>query len=404
MSNGTTSDPVLEVTYTVPAPTVTSTYTYDASGHPVKVVSGGVTTIYPTKLYNTDGTTPMKHIFAGNQTIATIKGTGASAIPYYVATDHLTGSNIVTTSTGTQEELMDYYPFGAIRLDEKSGTFSEQRKFTGYEYDTDTGLNYAQARYQNPSLGRFISQDPVFWDFDESYLTDPQQWNSYSYARNNPLVYIDPQGEEAELVVKPITLTNANITIPGAHGFISINAESGVDLSKYGEGPHYTIGGYPSDGIGGSLQTRINDSWDFSFDSSKALATYPLSPPTGMSVAEYDQKLLETGTNLSNQDLGQYSWRGQPISKYANSGNTATQVIIDAGGEVPKTQGIYIGPTPLPRPLHYSPFPYFAPGLENPLGTPSYSQRIENAARKAEISLITTVATAVLNYVIKTKF
>ena len=391
---------------------VTSTYTYDASGQRVKVTTPTTTTTYPSKWYNVDGMgKKTKHIMAGDGMVATVETTGTTTTPYYITTDHLTGSNVVTTNTGTQEELMDYYPFGAIRLDEKAGGFSEQRKFTGYEYDVDTGLNYAQARYQNPSLGRFISQDPMFWEFDNNYLLDPQQWNSYAYARNNPLVYVDTTGKEAELVVKPITfykdapiIGTIPLPIPGAHGFISINAESGVDLSKYGEGPHYTIGGYPSDGIGGSLQTRINDSWDFSFDSSKALATYPLSPPTGMSVAVYDQKLLEAGANLSNQDLGQYSWRGQPISKYANSGNTATQVIIDAGGEVPKTQGIYIGPTPLPRPLHYSPFPYFAPGLENPLGTPSYSQRIENAARKAEISLITTVATAVLNYVIKTKF
>ena len=191
---GTAYDPVLEVTYTVPAPTVTSTYTYDATGQRVKVTSPTATTIYPTKEYNTDGTKKTKHVFAGDTVIATMETTGTTTTPHYITTDHLTGSNVVTTNTGLQEELMDYYPFGSIRLDEKVGTFSEQRKFTGYEYDTDTGLNYAGARYQNPIIGRFISQDPLFWEFDEDYLLDPQQWNSYSYARNNPLVMYDPSG------------------------------------------------------------------------------------------------------------------------------------------------------------------------------------------------------------------
>ncbi len=193
---GTTNDPVLEVTYTTPPPMVTSTYTYDASGQRVKVISGGVTTIYPTKEYNTDGTTAMKHIFAEDMNIGTVKGAGTSATMFYTHTDQLTGSNVVTNSTGVQQELLDYYPFGSIRLDEKAGTFSEQRKFTGYEYDSDTSLNYAQARYQNPALGKFISQDPMFWELSQGYLLDPQLWNSYSYARNNPLNTIDPTGEE----------------------------------------------------------------------------------------------------------------------------------------------------------------------------------------------------------------
>ena len=125
-----------------------------------------------------------------------VKGTGASASPHYLATDHLTGSNVVTNSSGAQEELMDYYPFGAIRLDEKVGTFTEQRKFIGQEYDTDTGLNYLNARYYNSSTGRFLSEDSEFWALNEDYFTNPQLWNSYSYAANNPITGSDPTGPE----------------------------------------------------------------------------------------------------------------------------------------------------------------------------------------------------------------
>ncbi len=66
--------------------------------------------------------------------------------------------------------------------------------FTGYEKDTETGLNYAQARYHSPAMGRFTSTDPIL--IKDSRLSDPQQLDLYAYARNNPLKYTDPDGED----------------------------------------------------------------------------------------------------------------------------------------------------------------------------------------------------------------
>jgi len=77
------------------------------------------------------------------------------------------------------------------------GAFTEQRKFTSYEYDTNTELNYAGARYYNATTGKFLSQDPIYLSLGklDIQLNDPQSWNSYSYARNNPIVYVDQSGE-----------------------------------------------------------------------------------------------------------------------------------------------------------------------------------------------------------------
>lgn len=172
-------------------------YAYDHEGQRVKLFSNSGITYYPSKNYNVKGGLATKHIFAGDQLVATITGSGAGAAVQTIHTDHLTGSNVVTNGSGAVVELMDYYPFGEARFDWKQGQFNEQRKFTGYEYDVDTGLNYAGARYYNPSIGRFMSQDPVFWNMSEieTQLADPQSWNSYSYARNNPLILTDPNGE-----------------------------------------------------------------------------------------------------------------------------------------------------------------------------------------------------------------
>jgi len=177
--------------------TSTSTYAYDPSNERIKstVVTGTstVTTYYPTKSYNTTDGVPTKHIFANGVMVATITGTGASSTVSYILTDHLTGSNVVTDASGTIIELTDYYPYGAVRLDDRLGS-NEQRKFAGHEYDSSTGLSYMGARYYDAGYGRFLSQDPAFLglSFD---LSDPQGLNSYAYARNNPLKYLDPDGK-----------------------------------------------------------------------------------------------------------------------------------------------------------------------------------------------------------------
>jgi RHS repeat-associated protein len=193
--------------------TTTVSYAYDASGQRVKYTIGTSSTIYPTANYNVKGTNKTKHIFAGGQLLATISGSGAGAVAHSVATDHLTGANVVTSASGVVEELADYYPYGEVRLDEKSGTFSEQRKYAGQELDVDTGLSYMNARYYSGKTGRFISQDPMALFSPEKLLGDPQSLNSYAYARNNPLKYIDPTGEFAFLVpfIPAITAAGAAV-------------------------------------------------------------------------------------------------------------------------------------------------------------------------------------------------
>jgi len=63
---------------------------------------------------------------------------------------------------------------------------------TGKERDTETGLDYFGARYFSAAQGRFTSPDKPLAD---QHLANPQSWNLYSYARNNPLRYIDDDGE-----------------------------------------------------------------------------------------------------------------------------------------------------------------------------------------------------------------
>ena len=89
-------------------------------------------------------------------------------------------------------QTLDYYPYGSQRI--ASGSSDEQRKFTGHEYDSDSDLTYANARYYEHDIGRWMSRDPK-----EGDITNPQSLNTYAYSLNNPIKYLDPNGEVAVL-------------------------------------------------------------------------------------------------------------------------------------------------------------------------------------------------------------
>lgn len=72
-----------------------------------------------------------------------------------------------------------------------------RRKFTLKERDNETGLDYFGAGYFASTQGRFTSVDPI--GVKLARMIDPQQLNRYSYVRNNPLKYVDTDGNDLKL-------------------------------------------------------------------------------------------------------------------------------------------------------------------------------------------------------------
>jgi RHS repeat-associated protein len=64
-------------------------------------------------------------------------------------------------------------------------------RFAGKELDPESALMNFEARYYRNTWGRFTQVDPVL---SEAALGDPQRWNRYAYASNNPLRFVDPFG------------------------------------------------------------------------------------------------------------------------------------------------------------------------------------------------------------------
>ncbi|HYE83327.1 MAG TPA: RHS repeat-associated core domain-containing protein [Clostridia bacterium] len=92
---------------------------------------------------------------------------------------------------GAIENQYDYDIFGNPVLTVES--YDCAIRFAGEYYDSETGLYYLRARYYDPYIGRFISEDS-YWGEDDN----PLSLNLYTYCENDPVNFIDPTGHGRE--------------------------------------------------------------------------------------------------------------------------------------------------------------------------------------------------------------
>jgi RHS repeat-associated protein len=108
---------------------------------------------------------------------------------YWDWTDRLGSIRAWTDSSGTPVAFLNYDSFGNpdARFFPASRSLDVGRYgFTGREHDADTGLQYNRARYYDPAMQRWISQDPLGIAAGDT--------NLYRYAGNNPVNAVDPRG------------------------------------------------------------------------------------------------------------------------------------------------------------------------------------------------------------------
>ena len=109
-----------------------------------------------------------------------LRQTSATTGVSYYLTDHLGSTAALTDATGNIVEQLTYDSFG-----NSSGSSLTRYTYTGREFDSDTGLYYYRARFYDPQVGRFISEDPIGF---------AGGMNRYSYVGNNPVDSSDPLG------------------------------------------------------------------------------------------------------------------------------------------------------------------------------------------------------------------
>jgi RHS repeat-associated protein len=166
-------------------------YYYDGDGKRIKKVTALETVTY---------------VYSGGKLVAeySSKPSEPQVSTKYVATDFLGSIRVITDQNGNIVSRRDFMPFGE---DLYAGTpyrtsvsgykvfgDSVRQRFTGYERDEETGLDFAEARYYKNDQGRFTAVDPLL---ASGISTDPQTFNRYVYVMNNPLYYTDSNGLQA---------------------------------------------------------------------------------------------------------------------------------------------------------------------------------------------------------------
>lgn len=126
-----------------------------------------------------------EYIFFGGQRIAS--RTASGTVNYYYA-DQVGSTVTMTDASGNRCYQATFTPYGEEHT-AQTPTCSTNYKFTGYERDAETGLDYAFARFYNSRLGRFMGPDPL-----AGGIHDPQSLNRYAYTINNPTNFADPTG------------------------------------------------------------------------------------------------------------------------------------------------------------------------------------------------------------------
>jgi RHS repeat-associated protein len=200
---------------------VVGQYFYDGDGKRVKkiVPSTGETTIF---VYDAGGKMVAEY--------STIVATPTNAKISYLTSDHLGSPRINTDANGQVIARHDYQPFGEEITRASYGADSTRQKFTSYERDIESSLDYAEARYYGYNQGRFSSPDPMM---ASARRRNPQTFNRYSYVLNNPLNLVDPfglapcpPGQECwkdedgteHTDDEPIRVENSQQSVPGCGG------------------------------------------------------------------------------------------------------------------------------------------------------------------------------------------
>ena len=163
---------------------VNASFQYDAFGRRVsKNISGTTQFLY-------DGANPVQEISGSSASANLITGhideyfqrTDSAGTRSFL-TDALGSTLALADSTGTVQTSYTFEPFGNTAVTGSSTTNSFA--FTGREFDT-TGLYFYRARYYNPQLQRFVSEDPIGFN--------GRSVNLYSYANNSSTNGTDPSG------------------------------------------------------------------------------------------------------------------------------------------------------------------------------------------------------------------
>lgn len=252
----------------------------------------------------------------------------------FVHADLLGSPVLETDEAGNVLAEFHYKPYGETKEEKQ-----EDVGYTGHLEDVDLGLTYMQARYYDPVVGRFYSDDPVGFRSIHSF-------NRYTYANNNPYRYVDPDGESAVGALTVIAATDAATpdpsdvaAVPKAAGYvaafaIAVIADAVVDHFNESSDSSGSTPDLPDKLVGDQSDDRAGPN-----KNGKRHTSGPLTPENG-GTGDYDADLeiLTGGTREAGKgdsappgaQIGENGIFGRPTN---SSGGKS--IDIPANGDKP---------------------------------------------------------------------
>ena len=120
---------------------------------------------------------------------------------YYIHNDHLGTPQVVTNEDQNVVWQADYQPFGEV--DVTVNTLDQEARFPGQYTDDATGLHYNYFRDYDPSIGRYVTSDPIGLGGG---------LNTFGYVYQNPLSYIDPNGLDVTIIINRTGSTSVSVS------------------------------------------------------------------------------------------------------------------------------------------------------------------------------------------------
>jgi RHS repeat-associated protein len=183
----------------------------------------------------------------------------ASGARRYYHYDGLGSTTALTSESGAVTATLLYDAWGNQRA--VTGSDQGRYRFTGAELDQTTGLYHMGARFYDPTIGRWLSEDPKQ---DEPF--EPATLNFYAYVNSNPVNFTDPSGLKGEAADSSIP---PDWTCPGLVDTLSWGkpspqkgVHSGQDTSSISTAVPRRSGALSS-GVGEAPSSHCEGSGDF---------------------------------------------------------------------------------------------------------------------------------------------